>query len=66
MQELLGITSIVVTHDMESAYMIGDRISMLYDGRIVQTGTRDEIQRSTDPVVNQFIHGQTKGPITAR
>ena len=51
---------------MESAYMIGNRISMLYNGKIVQTGTREEIQRSADPVVVQFIHGQTKGPITAR
>ncbi|MHC4601301.1 MAG: ABC transporter ATP-binding protein [Planctomycetota bacterium] len=66
MQEVLGITSVVVTHDMESAYMIGDRISMLYDGKIVQTGTREEIQRTVDPVVSQFIHGQTEGPITAR
>jgi phospholipid/cholesterol/gamma-HCH transport system ATP-binding protein len=66
MQEVLGITSIVVTHDMESAYRIGNRISMLYNGRIIQTGTKEEIQNTNDPVVCQFIHGQTKGPITAK
>jgi len=66
MQETLGITSVVVTHDMQSAYMIGDRICMLYDGRIIQTGTRDEIRNTDDSVVRQFIHGETKGPITAK
>jgi phospholipid/cholesterol/gamma-HCH transport system ATP-binding protein len=66
MQDALGITSVVVTHDMESAYMIADRISMLYEGRIIQTGTRDMIRNTEDAVVSQFIHGDTKGPITAK
>src|SRR3989338_7414523 len=55
MQKMLGITSIVVTHDMNSAYKVGNRIAMLYQGSIVAVGTPDEIKRSNDPVVHQFI-----------
>ena len=61
--EKLGTTQIVVTHDMESAYKIGSRIAMLYEGRIIAQGTPEEIQRSGDPVVRQFIIGDTQGPI---
>jgi phospholipid/cholesterol/gamma-HCH transport system ATP-binding protein len=64
MQQLLGVTSLVVTHDMESAYRIGNRIAMLYDGKIIQVGTKEEIRDSANPVVQQFIHGATTGPIT--
>ena len=63
MQKRLGITSIVVTHDMNSAYKVGNRIAMLYEGSIVALGTPDEIKRSSDPVVQQFITGSSKGPI---
>jgi phospholipid/cholesterol/gamma-HCH transport system ATP-binding protein len=58
MREKLGVTSIVITHDMRSAYRVGTRIAMLYDGRVRQVGTVDEIQQSTDPVVRQFIEGR--------
>ncbi|MBI4227898.1 MAG: ABC transporter ATP-binding protein [Candidatus Omnitrophica bacterium] len=61
----LGVTVIVVTHDMVSAYKIGTRIAMLYDGRIIALGTPAEIQQTTHPVVHQFIHGEAEGPITA-
>lgn len=54
----LGTTAIVVTHDMRSAYTVGDRIAMLYEGRIRQVGTVQEIQETEDPVVRQFIEGQ--------
>ena len=63
MQEKLEVTSIVVTHDMESAYYIADRIAMLYNGRLIECGTPDEIRASSDPVVQQFIKGQIRGPI---
>ena len=63
-KEKLGVTSVVVTHDMDSAYKIADRIAMLYEGRIVQVGTPDEIRNSTDPVVRQFVEGRIDGPIT--
>ena len=63
MREELKITSIVVTHDMTSAYKVGTRISMLYEGRIVGTGTPDEIRNSKDPLIQQFITGSAHGPI---
>jgi phospholipid/cholesterol/gamma-HCH transport system ATP-binding protein len=57
-REHLGVTGIVVTHDMKSAYTVGDRIAMLYEGRIRQVGTVEEIQATEDPVVRQFIEGR--------
>lgn len=58
-------TSIVVTHDMKSAYKIGDRISMLYEGEIIFTGTPAEVRASNHPVVYQFVNGLAEGPITS-
>ncbi|HEY6220301.1 MAG TPA: ABC transporter ATP-binding protein [Gemmatimonadaceae bacterium] len=58
MREKLGVTSIVITHDMKSAFSVGSRIAMLYQGSIRQVGTVEEIKRSTDPVVRQFIEGR--------
>ena len=63
MQEKLGVTSVVVTHDMSSAYYIADTIAMLYHGRLVECGTPDQIRASSDPVVQQFITGKISGPI---
>ena len=57
-REHLGATGIVVTHDMRSAYAVGDRIAMLYEGRIRQVGPVAEIQQTGDPVVRQFIEGR--------
>ena len=57
-REELGTTAIVVTHDIRSAYTVGDRIAMLYEGRIRQVGTVREIQQTEDPVVRQFIEGR--------
>ena len=64
MKKQLKVLSIVVTHDMTSAYKVGDRIAMLYDGRIIAAGTPEEIKHSSDPVVQQFITGSAHGPIT--
>jgi phospholipid/cholesterol/gamma-HCH transport system ATP-binding protein len=58
MKEDLGVTSLVITHDMKSAYAISDRIAMLYDGRVVEVGTPDEIRASGDPVVKGFVEGR--------
>jgi len=58
MNEELGVTSIVVTHDMTSAYRVGDRIAMLYNGGIRQVGTPEEIRATEDPVVKGFIEGR--------
>jgi phospholipid/cholesterol/gamma-HCH transport system ATP-binding protein len=57
-REKLGVTGIVVTHDMNSAYTVGDRIAMLYKGTIRQVGTVEQIQRTHDPIVRQFIEGR--------
>ena len=57
-REHLGVTGVVVTHDMRSAYTVGDRIAMLYEGRIRQVGTVAEVQETDDPVVRQFIEGR--------
>ena len=57
-RERLGVTGVVVTHDMRSAYTVGDRIAMLYEGRVRQVGTVEEIQHTEDPVVRQFIEGR--------
>ncbi len=57
-REHLNVTGVVVTHDMRSAYTVGDRIAMLYEGRIRQVGTVAEIQETEDPVVRQFIEGR--------
>jgi len=65
LRERLQITSIIVTHDMKSAYKIGTRIAMLYNGKIVGVGTPDEIRNSKDPLVQQFITGSAQGPITS-
>jgi len=59
----LGTTGVAVTHDMASAYKIGDRIAMLHEGKIIALGTPDEIRNSPNPYVQQFIHGRAEGPI---
>ena len=66
MQKQLKVLSIVVTHDMTSAYKVADRIAMLYEGKIIATGTPEEIKHSKDPIVQQFITGSAHGPITDR
>ena len=57
-REHLGVTGIVVTHDMRSAYTVGDRIAMLYEGRVRRVGSVPEIRETDDPVVRQFIEGR--------
>jgi len=64
LQKRLDITSVAVTHDMVSAYKIASRIAMLYDGKIIETGTPAQIKGSSNPVVQQFINGRAEGPIT--
>jgi phospholipid/cholesterol/gamma-HCH transport system ATP-binding protein len=60
MRDKLGVTGVVITHDMRSAYRVGTRIAMLYEGRVRQCGSVDEIQHSTDPIVRQFIEGRAE------
>lgn len=63
MQKELDVTSFVISHDIEGAFKVGDRIAMLHEGRIQICGTPESIQNSTDPVVHQFITGSAEGPI---
>jgi len=63
LRERLQVTSVAITHDMQSSYKIADSISMLYQGKIVATGTPDEIRHTDNPVVRQFITGSATGPI---
>jgi len=64
LHDRINVTSIVVTHDMRSAYKIGDKIAMLYQGKIIDEGTPQEIQNTKDPILHQFINGLAHGPIT--
>lgn len=64
MHDKLKVTSVVVTHDMKSAYKVADKIAMLYQGQIIAEGTPEEIQNTTHPIVYQFINGLAHGPIT--
>lgn len=62
----LGVTSVVVTHEMDSAFRIADRMVLLDRGKFIVSGTPDEMRNSTDPLVRQFINGLTSGPLTER
>jgi len=63
LQQRIHLTSIVVTHDLRSAFAVGDRIAMLLNGRILMKGTPDELRASTDPIIRQFLEGTSEGPI---
>ena len=63
LRDRLQVTSVVVTHDMRSAYKVADRIAMLYNGGIIEVGSPEEIRHSTNAVVQQFIKGEAVGPI---
>jgi phospholipid/cholesterol/gamma-HCH transport system ATP-binding protein len=61
--EKQAAASVIVTHEMESAFKLATRMAMLYEGRIIADDTPENIRRSEDPVVAQFIKGETRGPI---
>ena len=65
-RDTVGVTNVVVTHEMTSAFRVADRMVLLDQGRFVADGTPDEMKNSDDPVVKQFIHGLTEGPLTDR
>ena len=65
LQARIGVTSIVVTHDLHSASHVGDVVAMLHDGRIVFTGSPDEAKHTSDALVRQFMNGSSEGPIRA-
>lgn len=63
-QRGLNFTAIIVTHEVPAIFSMVDRVAMLYEGRILASGTPEEIQNSQDPVIHQFIHGELEGPIS--
>ncbi len=62
----LGVTSVVVTHEMDSAFRIADRMVLLDRGKFIVSGTPDEMRNNKDPLVHQFIYGLAEGPLTDR
>jgi phospholipid/cholesterol/gamma-HCH transport system ATP-binding protein len=66
LSEHLGVASVVVTHDMKSAFEVADHMIMLYLGRIVAEGAPEDLQASADPLVRQFVDGDAEGPIPLR
>ena len=64
LSEKIGATSIIVTHEMDSAFKVATRMAMLFNGVIVAHGTPDEFRNHRDPIVSQFIHGEPDGPLT--
>ncbi|HZL38182.1 MAG TPA: ABC transporter ATP-binding protein [Tepidisphaeraceae bacterium] len=62
----MGVTSVVVTHEMDSAFRIADRMVLLDRGKFIISGKPAELRDSTDPLVRQFVHGLTEGPLTDR
>ena len=66
LNDKLGVTSVVVTHEMESAFRIADRMVLLDRGRFIACGTPDEMRDSTNPLVHQFVFGLADGPLTDR
>ena len=65
-QRILGVTAVVVTHDMDSAFTIADRIAMMYDEKIIEIATPDEFRQSENPLVRQFINGVRNNCIPGR
>jgi phospholipid/cholesterol/gamma-HCH transport system ATP-binding protein len=66
LQERLGVTSIVVTHDMKNAFHVADRIAYLHEGRIYFHGTPEELRRSNDPLIQDFLLGRSDEQLTPK
>ena len=63
LNDALGMTSIIVSHDLEETFRIADRVIILANGRIAAQGTPDEVRHSMDPLVQQFVNGAAEGPV---
>jgi phospholipid/cholesterol/gamma-HCH transport system ATP-binding protein len=63
LNDALGITSIIVSHDLEETFRIADRVIILANGKIAAQGTPDEVRHSTDPLVHQFVNAKADGPV---
>jgi phospholipid/cholesterol/gamma-HCH transport system ATP-binding protein len=62
-QQSFNLTCVVISHDIQSIFRIGHKIAMLYEGRIIEYGTPEEIRASDNPVMKQFLSGSVDGPI---
>jgi len=65
LQSRIGVTSVVVTHDLHSAWHVGDRLALLHEGRVQFTGTPDEARLTTDALMREFIEGSSEGLVRA-
>ena len=63
LSEEMGVTSIVVSHDLRSIFSVADRVAMLYKGKVLFWGSTQELRESDDPVVHQFVNGLPEGPM---
>jgi len=63
LNDAMGLTSIVVSHDLEETFSIADQVVILANGRIAAQGTPDEVRNSSDPLVQQFVQAQAEGPV---
>ena len=63
LNDALGLTSIVVSHDLEETFRIADKVVILANGRIAAQGTPEEVRHSTDPLVHQFVNALSQGPV---
>jgi phospholipid/cholesterol/gamma-HCH transport system ATP-binding protein len=64
LQKRIGVTSVVVTHDLHSAWKVGDQLALLHEGRVQFTGTPSEAEATSDLLVRQFIEGRSEGPVS--
>jgi phospholipid/cholesterol/gamma-HCH transport system ATP-binding protein len=64
MRERLRCTTVTITHSMESASKIGDRIALIFEGKIVESGAPEQFLKSQNPLVRQFVEGRAEGPMT--
>ena len=62
-QRRLGITFVIISHDVKGAFRLADRIAMLYKGKLIAEGTPEEIETSANPVLQQFLAGNSEGPV---
>jgi phospholipid/cholesterol/gamma-HCH transport system ATP-binding protein len=63
LNDAMGLTSIVVSHDLDETFAIADQVIVLANGKIAAQGTPDDVRRSTDPLVHQFVHADAEGPV---
>jgi len=63
LQRRLNVTSVIVTHDLQSAFKVSDRMAMLFDGKVVFSGTPDQVRTTSNQYVRQFMDGSSEGPI---